>query len=862
MKIRILTLCILLLILLSACSGDPAETGTPFETTTGADETTTDGVAEPQETDPPSSEGTREEIILPKPYIDVEFKDGTVYDRMEHVDCNVVDSLKGSVVRDEVRFGGREYQTDHFSITSAGGVLRLEYRDLDDVYDLYGMLVGGYTMEAFLVNHTKTDASSAEQCMISSTQSGGYNFTVYQGKFRASVYAGKAYRAAEWPKSYDTEELVHLVGVYDANARTITLYVNGERVATNEAPGMLGLASGDCYKTIVIGGDINGSNGTDLHSKSLDVTDFKLYRTPFSERKAAALYARAVEELTGEAQEIAVLESDSELSEGTPLFDRYPNSFAEVYTPKTALVNAPTVLLDRVSDVNALANGEKRPATAVFDVKAEENGTLYAYSGGKSLGTLYDAVKALNGRIIPAFRVEDAAIGKAVAGFVNENYIGDAFVISSDAELLRATADATFSMRPILDCTGLETVNVEELATCCQSIGTKTVMLRASVIDPALVTRLRARSLAVVAVLPAQADLATIHTAVHAAISGIVTDDHSAVLAYYEKVTERTLGITPLIVAHRGDMENCPENTLRSLASAAESGATSIEFDVWLTKDGHLVLNHDAKTTHCDRQLDCKASTRAELEELFFTGANAIEGDKLAFLDEVFALFAEEYPDKILTIEVKDAREVTVDAIAKLAKEYGVEQQIILIGMNHLISIYAYSEYGLAVQMNQSQLVKKDTPDFSLRYGVIESTRLHSSCFTQHTQENAKFMEAIGHRLVKYSTWTSSTLSSTRKNYLCGATEYTSNFPHAVDDFYRYLTLTVDADGRAKILATTYKGEEIVVTGSAELVVLSGEGSFSGGTLSGSGTFCFRVRCSVPNVEGSDYYLYTGAVTR
>lgn len=46
--------------------------------------------------------------------------------------------------------------------------------------------------------------------------------------------------------------------------------------------------------------------------------------------------------------------------------------------------------------------------------------------------------------------------------------------------------------------------------------------------------------------------------------------------------------------AHRGDVSNAPENTIPALRSAVSNGAGMIEFDVQLSKDGHLVLMHDA----------------------------------------------------------------------------------------------------------------------------------------------------------------------------------------------------------------------------------------------------------------------------
>lgn len=51
----------------------------------------------------------------------------------------------------------------------------------------------------------------------------------------------------------------------------------------------------------------------------------------------------------------------------------------------------------------------------------------------------------------------------------------------------------------------------------------------------------------------------------------------------------------PHLVAHRGLMESYPENTLISLESALNCGASYIEFDVQCTADGQLVVFHDTE---------------------------------------------------------------------------------------------------------------------------------------------------------------------------------------------------------------------------------------------------------------------------
>jgi glycerophosphoryl diester phosphodiesterase len=49
----------------------------------------------------------------------------------------------------------------------------------------------------------------------------------------------------------------------------------------------------------------------------------------------------------------------------------------------------------------------------------------------------------------------------------------------------------------------------------------------------------------------------------------------------------------PTIIGHRGARTNAPENTLAGLRRAHEEGATWVEFDVKLTRDGVAILIHD-----------------------------------------------------------------------------------------------------------------------------------------------------------------------------------------------------------------------------------------------------------------------------
>lgn len=49
----------------------------------------------------------------------------------------------------------------------------------------------------------------------------------------------------------------------------------------------------------------------------------------------------------------------------------------------------------------------------------------------------------------------------------------------------------------------------------------------------------------------------------------------------------------PLAFAHRGARAHAPENTIEAFALGLKLGATGLESDVWITADGHPVLDHD-----------------------------------------------------------------------------------------------------------------------------------------------------------------------------------------------------------------------------------------------------------------------------
>jgi glycerophosphoryl diester phosphodiesterase len=74
-----------------------------------------------------------------------------------------------------------------------------------------------------------------------------------------------------------------------------------------------------------------------------------------------------------------------------------------------------------------------------------------------------------------------------------------------------------------------------------------------------------------------------------------------------------SLRTPPIGFAHRGARAHAPENTLEAFTLAVRLGATGLESDVWITRDGEAVLDHDGVVGGWLRKRPIRDLRRAEL---------------------------------------------------------------------------------------------------------------------------------------------------------------------------------------------------------------------------------------------------------
>lgn len=92
----------------------------------------------------------------------------------------------------------------------------------------------------------------------------------------------------------------------------------------------------------------------------------------------------------------------------------------------------------------------------------------------------------------------------------------------------------------------------------------------------------------------------------------------------------------PVCFAHRGARAYAPENTLEAFALALRLGASGLESDVWVTRDGVAVLDHDGVVGRRGRKLPISEVDRESLPGHIPTLAELLErqpGDYQLSLD-------------------------------------------------------------------------------------------------------------------------------------------------------------------------------------------------------------------------------------
>ena len=146
----------------------------------------------------------------------------------------------------------------------------------------------------------------------------------------------------------------------------------------------------------------------------------------------------------------------------------------------------------------------------------------------------------------------------------------------------------------------------------------------------------------------------------------------------------------PVNVAHRGDASLAPENTLAAFGAAVEQGAGGLELDVHVTRDGHVVVIHDATLDRTTSGSGAVAG--ATLDELRRVDAGhsfspdggrtypyRSEGLRVPTLAEVL----EAFPNVAINIDIKDRGRGKEKAVLEVLRRAGAQGRALVVSEHH-----------------------------------------------------------------------------------------------------------------------------------------------------------------------------------
>ena len=184
-----------------------------------------------------------------------------------------------------------------------------------------------------------------------------------------------------------------------------------------------------------------------------------------------------------------------------------------------------------------------------------------------------------------------------------------------------------------------------------------------------------------------------------------------------------------LVISHRGEHLHHAENTVAAYLAAFDAGADFIEVDVRTTRDGRLVLMHDAT-------VDRTTSGHGAVAEMTFGEIRALDYAKVPTLDEAMDLA--QAPRGVYL----DCKQVAPEALVNAIARHGMAGRVV---------VYGRPEFLRQVRpLDPALKVMPEAGNPSLLRGLIDTLHLRIAAFDAHDFDDATIAVAKAAKLDIY----------------------------------------------------------------------------------------------------------------
>ncbi len=528
---------------------------------------------------------------------------------------------------------------------------------------------------------------------------------------------------------------------------------------------------------------------------------------------------------------------------GTQIFEK-PITLRDTRDPESNIALEPALITEVGTEAQLKALETTLPAIAIFDC------VMNVSDIGVKLDGKFTKLEELGvcERVIPAYRVDSQEEAMALGKYASSLAIADLYVISANPALINAARVKCDMIYGMLDATG-KTYADEELRGICIECGARGAILDAAVATRNYVSYLQDRYLVVWQAVT-ERDISAV-SAINNGVLGLITPDVKATEACFTKYYDKnTLVRTPEIIGHRGNPSTQQENTVAGSVEAFKLGATMVENDIYLMRDGNIVVMHDGTLDRTTNGSGNIVEQTAETIKKFKVDSNAkVPAEPIPLLKDYFEEF--KGTGEVLVVELKSSDTKMGAPLAKLIKEYGMERQVVIIAFNKgMINSIRAAAPDISVNFLTSDITADENRSLDVAKQVVENVIPINTAYSPSQAAGTLGINLYSDLAVRGITlwnWTVNDQDKFNSYFVSGIRGITTNYTQwagtLVEDFNAYY----GEDGKIVLEATAYNGSKSG-TSAAELVVIGGTGTYEDGvvTLSeGAEGFFFRIKKTI-----------------
>ncbi|MBO5701434.1 MAG: hypothetical protein J6S71_03240 [Clostridia bacterium] len=525
--------------------------------------------------------------------------------------------------------------------------------------------------------------------------------------------------------------------------------------------------------------------------------------------------------------------------------------------PDSNVVLEPALITEVKTAAELKALDTTLPAIAILDA-AYENNTFGVILDGK-FTKIADA--AVCERVIPAYRVDSASEALALGQYAGTLELCDAYVIASDPKLITDARSKFNMLYGMLDATAMN-LSDEELRGKIVECGARGAILPESIAKRDYVSYLQDRYLVVWQAVT-EKDISAV-SAINNGVLGLITPDVKATEACFTKYYDtNTLVRTPEIIGHRGVPSKAQENTVEGSVKAFELGATMVENDVYLMRDGNIVVMHDATLDRTTNGTGNIADQTAEtIKNYVVDGNTSFPTNPIPLLKDYFEKF--KGTGEVIVIELKGSNTKIGEPLIKLIKEYGMERQVVIIAFDKsMITAMRKAAPGISVNFLTSNITANEQRSLVVTQDILSTVIPLNTAYSPNQGSGTlgpNLYADLAVRGVTLWNWTVNNEDNFNRFFITGIRGITTNYSQWAGTYVEDFTASFDENGKLVLNAVTYAGNN-AGSAKAELVVIGGTGTYEDGhvTLSDDAEgFFFKLKKPLSN--GTVYYTVTPVI--